>query len=85
MSEEILRALMKLFAILTKQDGGVQESEERYVWNFLKSQLGETGTEEYFELFRTEAGLTHDPARHKKTLTSVLDSVRILGLCKKIN
>ena len=85
MSEEILRALMQLFAILTKQDGGVEESEERYVWNFLKSQLGETGTEEYFELFREEAGLNQESPQNAKKLTSVLDSVRILGLCKKIN
>ncbi len=85
MSEEILRALMQLFAILTKQDGGVEESEERYVWNFLKTQLGETGTEEYFELFRKEAGLEEGPVKNKKKLTSVLDSVRILGICKKIN
>ncbi len=82
MSEEILRALMQLFAILTKQDGGVEEKEERYVWNFLKSQLGETGTGEYFELFRENAGLD---GKEQKKLTSVLDSVRILGLCKKIN
>jgi len=39
-SEEILRALMQLFAIITKQDGGVEEKEKIYVKSFLLQQLG---------------------------------------------
>ena len=87
MSEEILRALMNLFAIITKQDGGVEEKETRYVLNFLRQQLGETGTGEYFALFRQVAGAGSkiNQESSETRLTSVLDSVRILGICKKIN
>jgi ABC-type multidrug transport system ATPase subunit len=87
MSEEILRALMQLFAILTKQDGGVEEDELKYVRNFLRLQLGESENEVYFDLFReiSEPGTPDTDEAGKKQLTSVLDSVRILGICKKIN
>ena len=83
MSEAILKALMRLFAIVTKQDGGVEVNEVKYVWNFLKSQLGESGTEEYFDLFN-KAAEVNNPNQEEK-LTSVKDSVRILGICRKIN
>lgn len=39
MSEEILKALTQLFAIITKQDGGVTERERVYVINFFKTEL----------------------------------------------
>ncbi len=88
MSEEILKALMQLFAIITKQDGGVEEKEKSYVKSFLIQQLGEAGTEEYFSLF-LKSSEQDDKKNAENTpesqLTSVLDSVRILGLCKKIN
>jgi ABC transport system ATP-binding/permease protein len=87
-SEEILRALMQLFAIITKQDGGVEENEKNYVRSFLFQQIGETGTDEYFRLFLESAEQDEKKAGEEtggKRLTSVLDSVRILGICKKIN
>ena len=34
MSEEILKALTQLFAIITKQDGGVTEKEREFVIGF---------------------------------------------------
>ncbi|MCK4920522.1 MAG: ATP-binding cassette domain-containing protein [Bacteroidales bacterium] len=83
MSEEILKALMQLFAIITKQDGGVEENEIKYVWTFLKTQLGESGADKYFELFHEAADI--DNKKKKEKLTSVVDSVRILGICRKIN
>lgn len=83
MSEEILKALMQLFAIIAKQDGGVEENEVKYVWTFLKSQLGESGSDKYFELFHEAADI--DNKKKKGKLTSVVDSVRILGICRKIN
>jgi uncharacterized tellurite resistance protein B-like protein len=86
-SEEILRALMQLFAIITKQDGGVEEKEKSYVKSFLNQQLGEAGPDEYFRLFLSNS--EQDDKKGEETgqtrLTSVLDSVRILGICKKIN
>ncbi|UCH14049.1 MAG: ATP-binding cassette domain-containing protein [Bacteroidales bacterium] len=91
MSEEILRALMQLFAIIAKQDEGVEITQVEYVKNFLQQQLSDEEVKEYFGLFEEHAGLIstedeeEDEEKDKKKLTSVRDSVRILGLCKKIN
>ena len=51
MSEEILKALMQLFGLITKQDGGVGQNETEYVRTFLKQQLNSEAVEEYFALF----------------------------------
>lgn len=92
MSEEILKALMQLFAIIAKQDGGVEDSEIDFVESFLTTQLSADFVEEYLGLFYKHAGIkSREENRAKKEgdekikLTSVKDSVRILGICKKIN
>ncbi|RLD64431.1 MAG: ABC transporter [Bacteroidetes bacterium] len=91
MSEEILKALMQLFAIIAKQDDGVEASEIAYVETFLTQQLNAEAVEEYLDLFYKHAGidknqdLNEQKNKNKKKLTSVKDSVRILGICKKIN
>ncbi len=91
MSEEILKALMKLFAIIAKQDEGVEDSEIDFVENFLTSQLSSDFVEEYMALFYKQAGIKdrklymEQKAKGEIKLTSVRDSVRILGICKKIN
>ena len=85
MSEEILKALMQLFAIVAKQDEGVEQTQIEYVKTFLEQQLTAEKVSEYFALFEQHAGLTGDEEQQKNRLTSVKDSVRILGLCKKIN
>ncbi|MBN1145321.1 MAG: ATP-binding cassette domain-containing protein [Bacteroidales bacterium] len=92
MSEEILKALMQLFAIIAKQDEGVESTQVEYVKNFLQQQLNDEKVKEYFQLFRQYSGMEEgennsDGEEEKSTrkLTSVRDSVRILGLCKKIN
>lgn len=87
MSEEILKALMQLFAIIAKQDDGVESNERDYVANFLTQQLNDEAIPEYLELFDKKAGITGAKKTKEKErkLTSVKDSVRILGLCKKIN
>lgn len=79
---------MQLFAIIAKQDGGVEETERNFVIRFLKTQLNDAAVQEYLALFDKKAD--YDPNRVKEDdgkidLTSVKDSVRILGLCKKIN
>ena len=83
MSEEILDALMQFFAIIAKQDDGMMESEEEYVRSFLVSQLNADKVEEFMNYFLSKA-VTEKKDGEKK-LTSVNDSVRVLGLCKKIN
>jgi ABC transport system ATP-binding/permease protein len=96
MSEEILKALMQLFALIVKQDEGVEESEIEYVKSFLQTQINEEEVDKYFDLFKgfadiseakkeqTESSEEEKPDKKKK-LTSVKDSVKILGICKKIN
>ena len=85
MSEEILRALMQLFAIIAKQDDGVVTDEEHaYVENFLLQQINADSAKEYMTLFDQFAASTGERGGVRQ-LTSVKDSVRILGICKKIN
>ncbi len=91
MSEEILKALMHLFAIIAKQDDGVESNELEFVKGFLTSQLNDELVNEYLMLFYQFAGLDENGNQEekeddgKRKLTSVKDSVRILGICKKIN
>jgi len=89
MSEEILKALMQLFAIIAKQDEGVESNEREYVRTFLAQHLSEEQSKEYYALFEKHAEWGDEDEGEgevkKKRLTKVNDSVRILGICKKIN
>ncbi len=58
MSEEILQALIQLFAIIAKQDEGVEHNEIAYVESFLTSQLSEKAAQEYLELFNNKQVLS---------------------------
>ena len=88
MSEEILKALTQLFAIISKQDDGVTESERQHVIRFFQQELDQDSIREYIDLFdnvsgyKTQAQLSEEDI---KKLTSVKDSVRTLGICRKIN
>lgn len=85
MSEEILKALMQLFALLVKQDGGVNANEIEFVKQFLQKQIGEDGFDKYFSLFTKYTGLDDESKSSGLELTSVKDSVKILGISKKIS
>ena len=93
MSEEILKALTQLFAIITKQDGGVTEAERDFVISFFKQELDHESVQEYVGLYDKFAGYKKEEEKteeekkedKKEKLTSVKDSVRTLGICKKIN
>ncbi len=99
MSEEILKALMQLFAILAKQDEGLSSNERDYVHTFLKQQLNESSVKEYLALFdnhiakgknKRKSIFSRDDDSSEKSdsntnLTSVRDSVKTLGIAKKIN
>lgn len=88
MSEEILKALTQLFAIITKQDGGVTENERQFVINFFQQELDQDTIKEYLELYDNYSGYNKqgtDQEEEKNKLTSVKDSVKTLGICKKIN
>ena len=87
MSEEILKALTQLFAIVTKQDGGVTENEREFVINFFRSELDQDSIKGYLELYDDQSGYKTQGAEdnQKVKLTSVKDAQRTLAICKKIN
>lgn len=85
MSEEILKALTQLFAIITKQDGGVTEKERQYVIHFFQTELDQDSVKEYLDLYDGLSGYGKGEEDGKAKLTSVRDSVKTLGICKKIN
>lgn len=86
MSEEILKALMELFALIVKQDGGMITGEREYVSGFLNKQLSQESVREYLALFDEHAGPVREKSAQKEPgPPSVRDSVKILGICKKIN
>lgn len=88
MSEEILKALAQLYAIITKQDSGVTEIERQFVISSFKSKLNLDAVKEYIELYDNLVGYNVEKSEQeekKEKLTSVKDSVKTLGLCKKIN
>lgn len=85
MSEEILKALTQLFAIITKQDSGVTEGERQFVINFFKTELDQDSVKEYLALYDQFSEYGKEEEEGKKKLTSVKDSVKTLGICKKIN
>ena len=86
MSEEILKALTQLYAIITKQDGGVTEKERDFVISIFKEDLDQDSIQEYLALYDEFVGYgieIEEP--EKKKLTSVKDSVKTLAICRKIN
>jgi ABC-type multidrug transport system ATPase subunit len=93
MSEEILKALMQLFAIVAKQDDGATDAHRLFVESFLKFQLASERVGEYLCLYDSflddgkdkEASVEPSGEKREAKLTSVKDSVRTLGICKKIN
>ena len=86
MSEEILKALMQLFALITKQDGGISQQEIEYVNSFLVQQIGVDSAPEFLQLYKETATQDLPPEKApEKKLTSVLDSVRVLKLCRQIS
>ena len=90
MSEEILKALMELFALIVKQDTGLFIEERAYVHDFLSKQLSRESVAEYLKLFDDLAGpvsiKVKDPEKESLAQhVTVRDSVKILGICKKIN
>jgi uncharacterized tellurite resistance protein B-like protein len=86
MSEEILKALMELFALIIKQDGGMIMDEREYISAFLNKQLTRETVQEYLALFDEHGGPVIEKSAQKEPVApSVRDSVKIFGICKKIN
>ncbi|NMM48615.1 ATP-binding cassette domain-containing protein [Marinigracilibium pacificum] len=98
MSEEILKALTQLFAIITKQDGGVTDNERKFVIDYFKQELDQDSIKEYLDLYdqfskdekkerrrKSDDDTDDDKPKKERKLTSVRDSVKTLAICKKIN
>jgi ABC transport system ATP-binding/permease protein len=88
MSEEILKALAQLFAIITKQDAGVTEKEREFVINSFRKKLNLETAKKYLELYDEFVGyneIKSETPAPKEKLTSMKDSVKTLSLCRKIN
>ncbi len=85
MSEEILKAITQLFAIITKQDGGASKNEREFVIRFFQQELDHASVNEYIELYDRFSNYNTGAEVSEKKLTSVKDSVRTLGICRKIN
>lgn len=88
MSEEILKAITQLFAIITKQDGGVTVNERQYVIRFFQQELDQASIQEYLDRYDKYSGYSETgPAKSQTTAItpSVKDSIITLGICKKIN
>lgn len=77
---------MQFFAILAKQEEGSEEHKRTYVLTFLTTQLSRDKIQEYIEFYDTKAkSKKKKGSATKLKMTSVGDSVRIFGICKKIN
>ncbi len=75
MSEEILRAMMELFALIVKQDGGMQLSERDYVSIFLNKQLSHQSADEFMSLFLENSGPLQEKGHESGSdIPSVKDS-----------
>ncbi|MCX8079760.1 MAG: ATP-binding cassette domain-containing protein [Bacteroidia bacterium] len=86
MSEQILRALMQLFAIIARVDG-VNNTGRQIVQSFLNQQLSDEQVKTYLDLF--DAFLeAHQAGSKKKDGTAkrtAMNSVKVLKICSQIN
>jgi len=89
MSEEILKALTQLLAIISKQDGGVSDNERGFAINFFQQELEKSAVDEYLKFYDEISGYSEQVGKHvddrSNKPTSVKDSIRTLAICKKIN
>ncbi len=88
MNENILKALMRLFAIVANVDEeGLSPTSRKIVQDYLKLHLSQDVVEEYLKLFDDYLKIHHskvsDQKKVKKRLS--LNSVKILAICHEIN
>ena len=81
MSENILKALMQLFAIVVGVEG-ISKNSRSIVESFLKQQLNQELVEEYLQLFDEFVEKQKSKSGRKRTSVS---SVKVLKICSEIN
>ena len=85
MSEEILIALTQLFAIISKQDKGVSQQERDYVIRFFQERLDTKTVNKYITAYDNYTKTKRKRKSKDRDKVSVAESVRTLGICKRIN
>ncbi len=88
MGESILRALMRLFAILaTVNKDGVSKSARKIVESYLKQHLTPKQVDEYLHLFDSFIDLHHKSGSEdkKEKKRNSVNSVKVLVICQQIN
>jgi ABC transport system ATP-binding/permease protein len=89
MNESILRALMRLFAIVANVNKeGVSTKARDVVKTYLGLQLSASLVQEYLQLFDDYLSVHHkksDDASHKERKRTSLNSVKVLMICHEIN
>lgn len=84
MSEEVLKALMQLFAIIGNQDSGSGDIHRLYIESFLRSQISKDRIGEFLAYYQ-DFIKPKEQGEETVKRTSMKDSVRTLSICKKIN
>ncbi len=88
MNENILKALMRLFAIVAHVDEqGLSPFSRQVVKNYLSLHLNQDQVEEYLELFDSYLKKHHHPKESKEKFRKrlALNSVKVLTICYEIN
>lgn len=91
MSESILKALMRLFALIIDihKEKEITESEKGIVRSFISRQLSSEMTEKYMKVFDEYLEMYHKGDVQKGSIEdrkhTSLTSMRILGICEEIN
>jgi len=85
MSEKILRALMRLFAIIAKADETTDNSTE-VVESYLKNQLNNEQVKEYLGVYNEFLKAQDESAEgEKKKRRLAVSSVKVIVICNQIN
>jgi len=85
MSESILKAIIKLFALVAKVEA-VANSSRQLVSSFLNEQLNEDAAQEYLQLFDTiiaaDANIDDSLQKRKR---NTLSGVKVIAICEQLN
>ena len=86
MSEQILKALMQLFAIVARPESNT-EDRRTVVESFLKRQLNQELVEEYLKIFDDYYNLYQNKQKDKNSRRRQISasSVKVLKICTEIN
>lgn len=87
MREELVNALIQLFAIFSEENKKLEYAERNYIKTLLCHYLAEKDAERHllkFEDLKLSESKKNGKNKDQK-LTSVKDSVRVLGICNNLN